>query len=265
MLLSYDTSTLFLKLGHNLFCEHCRRDEKNGWRGLLWEFYVIYLSRFQWENEVTVKRPLLLSCFYYAISLHARSHMHTQRAWWQQPLGLPSKIYLHPQYCLHSKGHEFDISTHPFPVCDIKDCIVSIFNMQFIICTFTTSKQVVLNSVFGDVVRGKKTFCKMLVWVNECKGTTAILLAVSGIVASNSRWAAREPSEQTKWSRPVRSHGVVCDRTQMRRVFPESRLCWGCQRWLKQKVSLGATIFVLFRVKIACRLVNYHVTESQQV
>lgn len=60
--------------------------------------------------------------------------------------------YLGPQYCLHSKGHVFDISTRPFPASYMKDFIVAVFNMQFIMCTFTANGQVLLNSGFGVIV-----------------------------------------------------------------------------------------------------------------
>lgn len=48
----------------------------------------------------------------------------------------------------------FDISTHPFPVCGIKDFIVTMFNMQFIICMLTANEQVVLKRGFGVIVGG---------------------------------------------------------------------------------------------------------------
>lgn len=71
-------------------------------------------------------------------SRHAHSKVMVEKA-----VHSSQQNYLDPQYCLHSKGHVFDISTHPFPASDIKDFIVSMFNMQFIMCTLTANGQVV--------------------------------------------------------------------------------------------------------------------------
>lgn len=157
MVLSYVAATLLLKAVPWLISWTSFERWEEEWVEMLALGGLCYLP-FQvpmreWSNSQKTT-PCFLCSLLYAVSLHVRSHMHTQRAWWKQPLSLPSKIYLDPQYCLHSKGQVFDISTHPFPVCGIKDFIVTMFNMQFIICMLTANEQVVLKSGFGVIVGG---------------------------------------------------------------------------------------------------------------